>query len=84
MNIFHQIIKEKIDKFWEICVDKGALVSLLCRKLSVLLAASGCTVSPPTPSIYLIFFWIMVLIKDSYLKYEKVGHQFIGNSVMGI
>ena len=66
----------------------GADIMLLgsqsARKGAAILAACGCTVSPPMAYICLRSGWSTGLLKERYLFYEKAGDQFVGRIVCGL
>lgn len=81
LKIFHRIIKDNCEVFERLGVKPGDLGSHSTRKGAITLVSTGCTVSPPMPSICLRSCWSMGPVKDRYIHYEKAGDQFVGRSV---
>ena len=83
-KLFLQMISNNKTEFELLGVEDGDLGTHSCRKGVITMVAAGCTVSPPIVSICVRAGWVMGEVKDSYLKRESAGNQYVGRCTAGL
>ena len=61
----------------EVGISPEGFVTRYIQNESAVYVATGCTMSPPIFSIFLRGNWIIDGVKDSHIKYEREGDQFL-------
>ena len=83
--MFLLLIKDNLEHLKTLGVEEDNIGMHFCRKEVSTMVAAGCTVYPPILSTCIRAGWVMVGVKDKYLKRKSAGDQYVGRcaSVLG-
>ena len=78
LYIFHVLTEEIGPELKRIGFEPEDLGTHSSRKGVASMVACGCTVSPPISSLCIHAGWVMGGVKDTYIKRENAGDQYVG------